>query len=41
MRFVFPGRTTAPFRFGLCRDTDQSPWRLFGLDDTGRPFAAH
>lgn len=41
MRFAFPGRDTTPFRFGLCRDTDQAQWQLFGLDDNGRRFAAH
>jgi hypothetical protein len=41
MRFSFPGRDTTPFRFGLCRDTDQAQWQRFGLDDNGRRFAAH
>lgn len=41
MRFGFPGRDTVPFRFGLCRETAEAPWQLFGLDDNGRRFAAH
>jgi inner membrane protein len=43
LRFAFPGRDTVPFRFGLCRSSSApapAAWRLFGLDDDGRPYPA-
>ena len=31
LRFVTPGRSETPFRYGLCRETN-GPWSLFKLD---------
>lgn len=31
LRFDYPGRGFAPFRFGLCR-AGSGPWRLYRLD---------
>jgi inner membrane protein len=33
LRFGFPGRSSVPFRFGMCRYGPGSPWRLYALDD--------
>jgi inner membrane protein len=33
LRFGFPGRTSVPFRFGMCRAGPGREWALFALDD--------
>jgi len=33
LRFGFPGRTSSPFRFGMCRNGPASAWRLYAYDD--------
>jgi inner membrane protein len=29
LRFLTPGRSGMPFRYGVCRDGDRAPWRAF------------
>ena len=29
LRFLTPGRGNVPFRYGVCRDVDQAPWRAY------------
>jgi inner membrane protein len=38
LRFVFPGRSSEPFRYGLCR-ADGSGWARFALDEIAGPAA--
>jgi inner membrane protein len=33
LRFGFPGRTSIPFRFGMCRNGPGSAWTLYAFDD--------
>jgi len=33
LRFTFPGRTSVPFRFGMCRNSPGNVWSPYALDD--------
>lgn len=33
LRFGFPGRTSTPFRFGMCRNGTDDAWSLYAVDD--------
>jgi inner membrane protein len=35
LRFYTPGRESLPFRFGVCRDGPDHPWRPFQLTEAG------
>ena len=35
LRFLAPGRTAVPFRYGACRDGPQARWRVHQIDERG------
>lgn len=39
LRFLTPGRDTMPFRFGVCRDQPESPWRAYQRREDGSKVA--